>query len=100
MRALHGDEEAAGAWDDVLDPDRWLWLPGVDYVAGWRAARKEAEEVNALLLACGVERSALRAVADTDAQGHGVVRLVGGPEGRLLLGRLLDLAAAARDDVA
>ncbi|GAA2154603.1 hypothetical protein GCM10009760_53670 [Kitasatospora kazusensis] len=77
---------------DGLDPDTWVWLPGVDYASGWRAARDAAEELNAVLAELGVERCHLRAVADTDAQGRGLVRLVGVPFGWRRLELLLTLA--------
>ncbi|MFD9125855.1 hypothetical protein [Kitasatospora sp. NPDC059571] len=72
-----------------LDPDSWMWLPGVDYAAGWREARDAAEGLNVALAACGVERQQLRAVADTDAAGQGWVRLVGVPAGWQRFGRVL-----------
>ncbi|MFF2076545.1 hypothetical protein ACFVXG_17525 [Kitasatospora sp. NPDC058162] len=83
-----------------LDPDSWVWLPGVDYVAGWRVARRTADEVNSLLAACGVDRSQLRAIADTDAQGGALVRLEGVPEGWTSLTGLLCLASSIRDRLA
>jgi hypothetical protein len=84
-----------------LDPDRWLWLPGVDYEAGWLAARTEAVALNALLAELGLDRAKLRAVAETDAQGRGLVRLVGAPSGWRRLQLLLALARHAPevDDV-
>ncbi|MFD8702452.1 hypothetical protein ACFV1W_07500 [Kitasatospora sp. NPDC059648] len=82
-----------------LDPDSWMWLPGVDYAACWRVARQTADELNSLLAACGVARAQLRAIADTDAQGAPVVRLDGIAEGWLCLERLLCLAAYARREL-
>lgn len=92
MRTLHGDVGFAGRGPESWDPDAWAWLPGVDYAAGWRAARDAAEEVNELLVGCGVERWQLRAIADTDAQGRGWVRLVGPRQGWERLQQLLQLA--------
>ncbi|MDH6127578.1 hypothetical protein [Kitasatospora sp. GP82] len=80
------------ALPEDLDPDAWLWLPGMDYAAGRREARDEADAVNALLAELGVERAELRAVADTDAEGRGMVRLVGVPSGWRRLELLLTLA--------
>ncbi|WP_195911013.1 hypothetical protein [Streptomyces kaniharaensis] len=97
---MDGDDDFCWESAEDLDPDSWLWLPGVDYAAGWRAARRTAVELNGLLAACGVERSQLRAVADTDAQGGPVVRLVGVAEGWLSLEELLCLAAYARRELA
>ncbi|MGW6917869.1 hypothetical protein ACWGB8_29200 [Kitasatospora sp. NPDC054939] len=93
---MDGDDDFGAELAAGLDPDSWVWLPGVDYAAGWRAARRTAGELNGLLGLCGVERSTLRAIADTDAQGAPVVRLEGVPEGWLSLEELLCLAAHAR----
>ncbi|WP_228718390.1 hypothetical protein [Kitasatospora acidiphila] len=93
MRALNEHGETAGGWGQELDPEAWLWLAGVDYVSGWRAARIAATDVNALLAQCGVERAQLRAVAATDEQGRGFVKLVGLPQGWLRLEELLQIAA-------
>ncbi|MGC0311960.1 hypothetical protein QBC98_000405 [Kitasatospora acidiphila] len=93
LRALNEHGETAGGWGQELDPEAWLWLAGVDYVSGWRVARNAAADVNALLAQCGVEPAQLRAVAATDAQGHGFVKLVGLPQGWLRLEELLQIAA-------
>ncbi|RKT17988.1 hypothetical protein BX285_2397 [Streptomyces sp. 1114.5] len=93
---LDGDDDFGAELAASLDPDSWVWLPGVDYAAGWRAARRTADELNGLLGLCGVERATLRAIADTDAQGGPVVRLEGVAEGWLSLEELLCLAAHAR----
>ncbi|MFF3073118.1 hypothetical protein ACFVSN_39600 [Kitasatospora sp. NPDC057904] len=93
---MYGDDDFGAELAAGLDPDSWVWLPGVDYAAGWRVARDAADELNALLAAGGVERSALRAIADTDAQGGPVVRLEGRAAGWLRLEALLRLAASVR----
>lgn len=81
---------------DELDPDRWLWLPGVDYEAGWLEARSEVEALNDLLAELGIDRCQLKAIADTDAQGRGWVRLAGVPSGWRRLELLLTLARRDR----
>ncbi|MFF9640537.1 hypothetical protein [Kitasatospora aureofaciens] len=96
---LDGDDDFGAELAASLDPDSWVWLPGVDYAAGWRAARRTADEVNFLLAACGVDRSRLRAIADTDAQGGALVRLEGALEGWMGLKELLCLAASVRDEL-
>ncbi|MBD0691142.1 hypothetical protein BG452_33895 [Streptomyces sp. CBMA123] len=90
---VYGDDDFSAELAAGLDPDTWVWLPGVDYAAGWRAARRTANEVNSLLAACGVARTQLRAIADTDAQGAPMVRLEGIADGWLRLEGLLCLAA-------
>ncbi|WP_051838409.1 hypothetical protein [Streptomyces sp. NRRL WC-3742] len=93
---MDGDDDFGAELAASLDPDSWVWLPGVDYAAGWRVAREAADQLNALLAAGGVERSQLRAIADTDAQGRPVVRLEGVTAGWLHLEALMRLAANVR----
>src|SRR5690349_8356988 len=88
---LDGDDDFGAELAASLDPDTWVWLPGVDYAAGWRAARHVADELNALLAACGVDRLKLHAIADTDVQGGPLVRLEGILEGWMSLKELLCL---------
>lgn len=65
---------------DVAGLDSGLWVSGVDYIAGWREAREAADRLNRALLGLGFELSAVRAVASTDEDGRGVVRLAGWPD--------------------
>lgn len=65
---------------DVVGADAGLWSPGVDYVAGWREARQAADQLNRNLAGAGFELSDVRAVASTDADGRGLVRLAGWPD--------------------
>ncbi|MER5470073.1 hypothetical protein [Streptomyces sp. NPDC002685] len=62
---------------DVTGVDSGLWVPGVDYLAGWRDAREAADRLNRALLGVGFELSEVRAVASTDERGRGVVRVAG-----------------------
>ncbi|MFJ8346010.1 hypothetical protein ACIQ9J_06490 [Streptomyces sp. NPDC094153] len=79
--------------DDVMDIGHGLWVPGVDYVAGWREARGVTDRLNRALLGAGFELSAVRAVASTGEGGRGVVRLAGWPEAVDRLARLLEALA-------
>ncbi len=92
---LDGDDDFGAELAANLDPDSWVWLPGVDYAAGWRAARRTADEVNSLLAACGVDRSQLRAIADTDAEGRALVHLEGAIDGWTSLQELLSKVASS-----
>lgn len=74
------------------DPDAWLWVRGVDYVGGWRAARDAADKLNSAFAAVGLSGE-VRASAGTGAGGLGVVRLKVSPSGARRLAELLDLAA-------
>ncbi|WP_186001236.1 hypothetical protein [Streptomyces sp. IB201691-2A2] len=65
---------------DVAGTDSGLWVPGVDYVAGWRDAREAADRLNRALLGAGFELSEVRAVASTNEDGRGVVRVAGWPD--------------------
>ncbi|QSY52578.1 MULTISPECIES: hypothetical protein [Streptomyces] len=70
-----GDEafETAGT---EFDPDAVIWVPGVDYVRGWREARDAAAELADVLGSAGVDLEGTTATAQTRADGSGVVRLV------------------------
>ncbi|WP_229881600.1 hypothetical protein [Streptomyces alanosinicus] len=74
---------------DVTGTDFGLWVRGVDYMTGWREAREAADEANLAFLGSGFEPSELRAVAATDDDGRGVVRLVGHPTAVIRLAGLL-----------
>ncbi|MFF8353092.1 hypothetical protein ACF063_06545 [Streptomyces chartreusis] len=75
---------------DVPNADSVLWVPGVDYIAGWREAREAADCLNRALLSVGLELSVVRAVASTTEEGRGVVRLTGWPDAVERLARLLE----------
>ncbi|MFJ8107118.1 hypothetical protein [Streptomyces sp. NPDC096132] len=64
---------------NVMGESCGLWVPGVDYMAGWRAARAVADRLNRSLLGIGLGPSEARAVASTNDDGRGVVRLIGLP---------------------
>ncbi|MFE1749814.1 hypothetical protein [Streptomyces anandii] len=88
-----GESWLGDGLDDVAENDCGLWVPGVDYVQGWRAARAAADRLNRALLGVGFELSLVRAVASTDGDGRGVVRLAGRPEAAELLAGLLEVLA-------
>ncbi|MEV2227687.1 hypothetical protein AB0H69_03745 [Streptomyces phaeochromogenes] len=75
---------------DVGGADCGLWVPGVDYVAGWRGAREAADRLNRAFLGAGVELSEVRAVASTNEEGRGVVRIAGWPDAMDRLAGLLE----------
>ncbi|MFK0116778.1 hypothetical protein [Streptomyces sp. NPDC090994] len=85
-----GESWVGDGLDDVARGDCGLWVSGVDYVSGWRTAREAADRLNRALLGVGFELSAVRAVASTDGDGRGVVRLAGRPEAAELLAGLLE----------
>ncbi|MEU8974705.1 hypothetical protein AB0D11_36530 [Streptomyces monashensis] len=78
---------------DVPGADFGLWAPGVDYMAGWRKARDAADRLNRALLGVGFELSVVRAVASTDEDGRGVVRLAGWPDAAERLAQFLETHA-------
>ncbi|QDQ11311.1 hypothetical protein [Streptomyces spectabilis] len=91
----------AGSGEDWLNEglgvaggDFGMWVPGVDYLAGWRAAREVADRLNRALLGAGFELSEMRCVASTDEDGRGLVRLAGSPSAVALLSGLLESAAS------
>ncbi|WP_407564097.1 hypothetical protein [Streptomyces sp. 184] len=61
--------------EEAFDLDAVVWLPGVDYLSGWREAQTAAEELAGALRAAGGDTSGVRARADTGCDGVGVVRL-------------------------
>ncbi|WTP15345.1 hypothetical protein OHT93_18940 [Streptomyces sp. NBC_00191] len=78
---------------DVVGADSGLWVPGVDYVAGWRKAGEAADRLNRALLGAGFELSEVRAVASTNECGRGVVRVAGWPDAVDRLARCLESVA-------
>ncbi|MFE2534218.1 hypothetical protein [Streptomyces sp. NPDC059371] len=93
---MSGSDEnwLSGGLDDITGIESVLWVRGVDYMAGWRVARESADRLNRALLGVGLERSEVRAVASTDEEGRGVVRLAGIPDA---VGRLAQLLEALAD---
>ncbi|WP_406328315.1 hypothetical protein [Streptomyces sp. NBC_00203] len=85
---------------DVAGADCGLWVPGVDYMAGWRGAREAADRLNRALLGAGFELSQVRAVASTDESGRGVVRVAGWPDAADRLAGLLEAVADGDGDAA
>ncbi|GCB48559.1 hypothetical protein [Streptomyces sp. NL15-2K] len=79
--------------DDVAGADFGLWVPDVDYMAGWREARESADRLNRAFLGAGFGLSELRAVASTNEGGRGVVRLAGWPDAVDRLAGLLEALA-------
>ncbi|WP_345060613.1 hypothetical protein [Streptomyces rameus] len=80
---------------DLPGMDSGLWASGVDYISGWREARDAADRLNRALLGAGLELSAVRAVASTNEDGCGVVRLTGWPGAVNELAVLLEARAAS-----
>ena len=83
---------------DVAGSDFGFWVAGVDYIAEWRAAREAADRLNRALLGAGFELSAVRAVASTNQDGGGVVRLAGWPGAVNRLAGLLETFADTDGD--
>ncbi|MCT9007126.1 hypothetical protein [Streptomyces rhizosphaerihabitans] len=85
---------------DIEGVDCGLWVPGVDYIAGWRAARDAADRLNRALLGAGFELSQVRAIASTDERGRGVVRVAGRLEAANRLALLLEAATGGQGGAA
>ncbi|MGW1778840.1 hypothetical protein ACWCQQ_06820 [Streptomyces sp. NPDC002143] len=92
-----GEGWASDGLDDVAGVGSGLWVRGVDYMAGWRVARQAADQLNFALLLAEFEPSELRALAATDDDGRGVVRLVGLPDAAVRLSGLLERLADGDD---
>ncbi|MGW4989512.1 hypothetical protein ACWEQ3_17950 [Streptomyces mirabilis] len=82
---------------DVEGADCGLWVPGVDYVAGWRSAREATDRLNRALLGAGFELSEVRAVSSTNEDGLGVVRVAGWPDVVERLAVLLEAVTSGDD---
>ncbi|MFC8126443.1 hypothetical protein [Streptomyces sp. NPDC057302] len=76
----------------VAGEDFGLWVPGVDYLAGWREAREAADRLNRAFLGAGLELSQVRAVASTNEDGRGLVRMAGSPDAVERLASFLEMA--------
>lgn len=70
-------DDGDGLMGDLNDvgPDAWLWSADADYMSGWRKAKESADRLNGALRAAGLDPLTVRAVANVDADGRGVVRL-------------------------
>ena len=90
---MHDPREGDPAGED-FDPDAVLWVPGVDYISGWREAKNAAAELTDALTAAGVETEGLRLRADADAGGGGVIRLACSPQTARELAMLVRVTAA------
>ncbi|WP_060891353.1 hypothetical protein [Streptomyces europaeiscabiei] len=90
-----GEDWLSNELDGIAGMNSGLWVPGVEYVTGWRVAREAADRLNRALLGAGFELSDARAVASTNEDGRGVVRLAGWPDAVDRLAGLLESAADA-----
>ncbi|MET7782615.1 hypothetical protein ABZU94_19280 [Streptomyces mirabilis] len=93
---MSGSDEnwLGGGLNDVTGVEAVLWVRDVDYMAGWRVARESADRLNRALLGVGLAQSEVRAVASSDEESRGVVRLAGVPDA---VGRLAQLLEALAD---
>jgi hypothetical protein len=84
---VNAPEEGYGGPDDAV------FVPGVDYVSGWRAANEAACELNDVLSAHGMDGRYVRAVPHAGAHGEPVVKLA--PEAAQVIARALRAALGA-----
>ncbi|MCC2275755.1 hypothetical protein LKL35_10035 [Streptomyces sp. ET3-23] len=80
-----------------FDPDAGVWVRGVDYVGGWRDAKDAAAELSEALGGAGVDVQDATVVAQTRADGLGVVRLVWSAATVRAVARLVRDAADLRE---
>lgn len=78
--------------DEALEPDGWVWVRGVDYVAGWRNAVDAATELKSAMDEAGIDTTKVMTTASTTTDGSGVLRL------SLPVEAALALAHAAREE--
>ena len=67
--------DEAGYDGGEFEPDEALWVPGVDYVGGWRAAQDAGTELLVAFEAAGLDTEGAAAQGYAAADGSGVVRL-------------------------
>ncbi|MBM9505460.1 hypothetical protein [Actinacidiphila acididurans] len=79
-----------------LNPDDILWAPGIDYVAGWREAKNAAEALATALLTAWPDAEDVTAVAQSAADGSGLVQLHIPPSTARALAALVRGSAAGR----
>ncbi|MFD8220945.1 hypothetical protein ACFV2U_46630 [Streptomyces sp. NPDC059697] len=82
---------------DIAGADCGLWVPGVDYMSGWRGAREAADQLNRAFLGAGFELSQVRAVASTNEGGRGVVRVACWPDAAERLAVVLEAVTSGGD---
>ncbi|MGW3012674.1 hypothetical protein ACWC9R_28095 [Streptomyces sp. NPDC001219] len=78
--------------DEALEPDGWVWVRCVDYVAGWRSAMDAATELKGAMDEVGIDTAKVMSTASTASDGSGVLRL------SLPVEAALALANAAREE--
>lgn len=78
--------------DEALEPDGWMWVRGVDYVAGWRIAVDAATELKGAMDEAGIDTTEVMSTASTTTDGSGVLQL------SLPVEAVLALANAARGE--
>ncbi|MFG2829137.1 hypothetical protein ACGFWI_17010 [Streptomyces sp. NPDC048434] len=78
--------------DEAPEPDGWMWVRDVDYVAGWRSAVDAAMELKGAMDEAGIDTTEVRSTASTTTDGSGVLRL------SLPVEAALALANAAREE--
>ncbi|WDT57261.1 hypothetical protein [Streptomyces sp. G7(2002)] len=77
---------------EALEPDGWMWVRGVDYVAGWRSPVDAATELKGAMDEAGIDTAEIMWTASTTTDGSGVLRL------SLPVEAALALANAAREE--
>ncbi|MEU6327431.1 hypothetical protein ABZ851_09115 [Streptomyces sp. NPDC047049] len=77
---------------EALEPDGWMWVRGVDYVAGWRSAVDAATELKGAMDEAGIDTTVVMSMASTTTDVSGVLPL------SLPVEAVLALANAAREE--
>jgi hypothetical protein len=76
-----------------FDADSALWMPGVDYVGGWRDAVEAGAELTSALMAAWPDVRGMSAVARSAPDGSGAVSVQVPPSIARALARLVHAAA-------
>jgi hypothetical protein len=86
----------SGSGGEFEDLGRALWVPGVDYIDGWRDAGDAAAELVSALATAYPDEEEVTAVAQSAADGTGIVHLRLPPAVARALAEVVR-AAAGRD---
>jgi hypothetical protein len=69
------EKQMSSSGGDFEDLGRALWMPGVDYITGWRAAVDAAAELASALAEACPDEEGVTAVAQSAPDGSGTVQL-------------------------
>jgi hypothetical protein len=91
------DQQMSSSGGEFEDLGRALWVPGVDYIGGWREAADVAAELVSALATAYPDEEEVTAVAQSAPDGSGIVHLRLPPATTRALAELIRARTAGRD---